>query len=892
MSKRGTPPRPPAPKISSDKKSSSLSSMTIRFNAAAYEDDVDDFNTETPGLIEIATAASESDDLIAKESKGSSPEKEEKSFFDGIKERITDAPLYSVITKKLEEISGDSSSSPEEEKTNSDQQKDFETAVKAPPISKAQSVDIDHPSIKGNIEKPLKKTRALSFESSGHDSFSSFTDVEKSFEIVDDFFATDTKESTLHKRSYSGDHISKFKTPVRTEISMSSLTSQESMEETGEVFYELDSGLKQDVPKPDIPKEIDVKKENTDLPQAVPIQKAIGVVICLFVYYIVPFPTFLSGAIFGAFLVWCAWCIHAWLNQASTPKEKYELPDLRTLPPLQVPEMKHAKNNDGKFKGWMNELSSYTMEDYHINQTNSVFVSIEGTALRLQRPRHNVPKRAMWDEEHYNPVFIHQRFYDLKNSKITLLPPGLVKKRIWSKKYPIVLTIPVVPSHQGTSVDSDENNDASRTDVTLYLFARTGREKELWYRRLEAASMSSPLPTCLPSLKQLSFMHTSHSDPRFNHATPYKHKRQGSTDSTTSVGSGGTEETLEVENKIPPAPEDPNKLLTEYLRYMSKVMPSDESKVLSEWKAQMLGCEPNMFCFNALIYRTFWDFLRDGYWQEKMKDKIIRKLDKIHLPFFIDKLLVTDINLGHEMPIIRRMSKPYIDEQGLWIDLDLAYSGGFQMTLETKVNLMKLKKQPGSVPEDDEVGTPLDKRSPITDSEEEDSAESSTDEEEEENTIEQPVDNTANNERTSKKLLRIVDKVTASKYFQQVTDNKYIKRAMESVSNTPLIMTVELKSLVGNLAINIPPPPSDRLWYGFRTNPRLWLSAKPKVGERQISVSHVTDWIEKKLATEFQRLVVMPNMDDLAIPLLVSGQPNVPPAVNNDASTPTESIAS
>ena len=40
--------------------------------------------------------------------------------------------------------------------------------------------------------------------------------------------------------------------------------------------------------------------------------------------------------------------------------------------------------------------------------------------------------------------------------------------------------------------------------------------------------------------------------------------------------------------------------------------------------------------------------------------------------------------------------------------------------------------------------------------------------------------------------------------------------------------------------------------YGFRGNPTLWLVAKPKVGEREVTVSHITDWIEKKLALEFQ----------------------------------------
>ena len=65
----------------------------------------------------------------------------------------------------------------------------------------------------------------------------------------------------------------------------------------------------------------------------------------------------------------------------------------------------------------------------------------------------------------------------------------------------------------------------------------------------------------------------------------------------------------------------------------------------------------------------------------------------LQVPFFIDELTVTDIMLGSEMPVIRRISRPYMDDRGLWMDMDVAYNGGFQMSLETKVNLMKLKKE-------------------------------------------------------------------------------------------------------------------------------------------------------------------------------------------------------
>jgi len=47
--------------------------------------------------------------------------------------------------------------------------------------------------------------------------------------------------------------------------------------------------------------------------------------------------------------------------------------------------------------------------------------------------------------------------------------------------------------------------------------------------------------------------------------------------------------------------------------------------------------------------------------------------------------------------------------------------------------------------------------------------------------------------------------------FFQASEISYIRKAMEEVSNTRVIVIVELKALVGVLAINIPPPPSDRL---------------------------------------------------------------------------------
>ncbi|CAG9786260.1 unnamed protein product [Diatraea saccharalis] len=172
----------------------------------------------------------------------------------------------------------------------------------------------------------------------------------------------------------------------------------------------------------------------------------------------------------------------------------------------------------------------------------------------------------------------------------------------------------------------------------------------------------------------------------------------------------------------------------------------------------------------------------------------------------------------------------------------------------------------------------LKKRKPaIYDSDVEDSAESSSDDE---SPPVQPVDSnitipisesvssTPEGTSSKKKFLKMVDKIATNKYFQQVTDYKYVKRAMEGLSNTDIKLHLEIEGLEGRLAINLPPPPHDRIWIGFRTNPQLVLKARPAVGARTLRFAHITNWIEQKLTKEFEKVLVLPNMEDIIVDLM------------------------
>lgn len=72
--------------------------------------------------------------------------------------------------------------------------------------------------------------------------------------------------------------------------------------------------------------------------------------------------------------------------------------------------------------------------------------------------------------------------------------------------------------------------------------------------------------------------------------------------------------------------------------------------------------------------------------------EFISTFPSLQLPYFIDELSVVEISLGKDFPVVRRAGKPFLDRRGLWVELEIAYCGGSSMALETKVNLMKLRR--------------------------------------------------------------------------------------------------------------------------------------------------------------------------------------------------------
>uniref|UniRef100_A0A3Q2PM15 Testis expressed 2, like n=1 Tax=Fundulus heteroclitus TaxID=8078 RepID=A0A3Q2PM15_FUNHE len=468
-------------------------------------------------------------------------------------------------------------------------------------------------------------------------------------------------------------------------------------------------------------------------------------------------------------------------------------------------------------QGWMNEIHDYDPETCHPALTQSIFATLEGSCLRLDSPRTNISRRATHDERLHETAFIKSRCFQLAKSKVFLLPPALARKRVWNPKYPICIQL-----HAGGGASPGEEDaeqvekaaadraaadraaadraapirPASTAPVRLFLFGRTGREKEEWFHHLLLASKDGEAE-----------------------------KEAGSSDGDAPSS--------------PAASRPPSEL--DFPGYMARLLAADEATPLPSPPAGSAEASPTLTVkppdvsqtawANAFIGRVLWDFLREKHWADAVSHKIQKKLSRIRLPYFMNELTLTELDMGRSVPQILAVSRPQVNHRALLI--------------------FSCVSSPHSRPV----------LSVLADSDEESSSAASSDEEE----------LLPGGGKTGRKILRFVDKIAKSKCFQRAAESEFIKKKFEEMSNTPLLLSVEVRELSGTLVVNIPAPPTDRIWYSFCVPPKLDLHVCPKLGEREVTFCHVTEWIEKKLQDEFQRVFVLPNMDDIYLPLMHSG---------------------
>ncbi|KAE9415458.1 hypothetical protein Angca_004504, partial [Angiostrongylus cantonensis] len=504
---------------------------------------------------------------------------------------------------------------------------------------------------------------------------------------------------------------------------------------------------------------------------------------------------------------------------------------------------------------------------------------------------------------------------------VSLRPKRLAKRRWWSRKYPIHIRfarkpgnivnvskplsrsvsmhpvgtapecLPSLAAERLSSFDDGytaetDSNDESEPDLTrmsranslsdiddfisvpvgapsshkrrsLYLFVRAAREKERWFHLLrEACAQSkgfgrpktrrrnSEVRFALDVSTALLLQCPSISDTLFEDALYKRVHAQFATQISLILGCGV------------PQPERGSTVSVDLGTVKWKRGIPEENSDLVE-------------SINSLGTRIFFDFCRDEFWANQVKHKIQSKLATIHLPYFIEELELSSLSLGTTAPQIIGVYAPKLNDWGIWVDLEMKYAGGIRLVLQTSVNLLKLQYGAAKVEAERKLCRLTDAMartfSHYSDEELPESPESSPDED---FGAKNNFESTSTRERTGKKIISMVERAAQSSFFQKAAKLPKVAKLIEDVSSTPLILNVEVEMLEGPITVNIPPPPSDRLWYGFRRPPLASIRAVPQVGDRSVDMSTVSDWIESKLRLLIEKNLVCPNMDDIVLPIM------------------------
>jgi len=404
----------------------------------------------------------------------------------------------------------------------------------------------------------------------------------------------------------------------------------------------------------------------------------------------------------------------------------------------------------------------------------------------------------------------------------------------------------------------------TQTGRTIYLFARTPREKERWFHVLRKTcnKYSKPphesdaleldqkmfLPegwTLPPNMNQHYFLYI---------LQEYRYGKHLDKVLTNSVD---------------------NRTKREHILANGGIVNMDLGRLGWHRAAHYAG-DDLVVVANMFGSRILFDFYHDKDWCELLQGRIQAKIAAIHLPHFIETLELKEFDMGNVVPEITKVYKPVVDDWGLWLDFDLDYEGSLKLVLECYVDLTKLTEKPDPTdtnPATGHINGPHAHekfRDDANSYKNEDlpcSPEMSPDEDFDEKII-NIEKRTKKKKTTAEKVMNVVNNVVHSDAFKKVASLKPVKKTMEKLSSTPLGITVEVTGMKGTMAINIPPPPSDRLWYAFREPPMLTIKSVPQIGDRTVDFEKVSSWIETNIRELLYKLLVMPNMDDIPIPVL------------------------
>lgn len=534
---------------------------------------------------------------------------------------------------------------------------------------------------------------------------------------------------------------------------------------------------------------------------------------------------------------------------------------------------------------------NYVPEKFEFSsETVPVFASLEGTKLTLSHPKSDgtgkkFDPRAV--EEKASVSFSRHEQYDLAGSKVMLLPATLTMKKVWTRKCPICI---VLDKSNSKSEDTTDNSNSSGDegdyevihhserqefeDVgTLYLFPRTGREKEEWFNHLckllRNNSVSFSKKEKLKS--QCSYPHyMAKLVPQPGSTSPHLHTEIAWVNAIVGRAFWDVWHDKYWTNKVKERFE--NKLskmkkpsfirditisdlnLGQSLPVITKAFPPVVDK-RGTWVDLEVDYKGGLiFTFEGHLniegYLSFFLSLGNNENVELEMAELSRKYDAVEKDSFVKnaeenasesesppdsdsdfespesdleeftvKAMQTPLNLS------TNKDKPKDGQQSESSDsFTLSSFEGDEEVLESKDpilsgNVSDIEGDEGSLEKNTKLGRQKlsESKQSLSDEVTEKSSSNSTafSEKMSESAPSSPIKSylgVSAKGGPKHKIFSVIERLAKSKWVKKAAETGIVKRAAEKFSNLPIILCVEVLSVKGTLALNIPPPPTNRLW--------------------------------------------------------------------------------
>ncbi|CAF2526768.1 unnamed protein product [Rotaria sp. Silwood2] len=601
----------------------------------------------------------------------------------------------------------------------------------------------------------------------------------------------------------------------------------------------------------------------------------VGVMSLIFALW-KPISPYFSGLIVG--VLFAATLFHIWIrifiNKKINENAIEERIDFPALESLFAKYDKEDKDTNIKVTGASIAFQRYEADNDDDFVRYPCDIRLDGYRLIIQLASKPWNEDKKPDKE---VKFIGYREYLIKEARMTVVPEAtLTRAKYWMNDYPIVIQHLQILDKQIYNIQLLEKSKLDANDfftnpaTTLSIWFETGPQKEEWFHKL-----SLILRYGKEEIERTNSLiaedNTSLSSSVSNSSS---YRRLAQTDSDIELVSNSVKK-IDIDAGLVET-----QMNIEELQEKANIVESDNDEMDASGTHRTRAKKskkmtPNEACLrkvlqspecldetaitvNCMARRLLREMFDSPVFKDLIKTKIEMKLKEIAVSI-LENLRVVSIDLGNTFPLILKVEPMQWNTQGLWLNLFLYYRGSIKLSVKTRVLLQRLINYN---PKKDKPIFAQYHTAQLVHKDDERIDEDDLIQRQKLLAKEPEIPEMA----VTRKLGLALMNLALNKYFQMFANIPFVKKLFEKFSEEEVGANIEITSFSGVLTLNIPPPPSDRIWVGFSEVPVLNIKATPTYGEKDYSYTLLEDVLAAKIRAEIKRMVVLPAMDDQLLP--------------------------